>query len=212
MTECTCETRACEWCCWMRGAFISYICLGSNLSILLMAAFREWWVKEMTPAMYPAVGALIHSQDLAITPALLWQKMEHQACGTAGCGNGLSLTTKLLSAGLLQPPPAPLQSFSFAVRNGDKSNLAYWWLYSGQQVHIFLPRDRTMGTPNCPHGSPWCLPLWGSSDSAGLWLSSCALHHLADHQMLSFGLGTAFWIWDAGMGPRCKGNFFFLFS
>lgn len=26
----------------MRGAFISYICLGSNLSILLMAAFREY--------------------------------------------------------------------------------------------------------------------------------------------------------------------------
>lgn len=147
----------------MRGTFCSYICHGSNLlrSILPRAAFREWWVKQMTPATHPALGALIHSQDLAITPALIWQKMEQQAVWCSRLWQ--------------QPfpwPPSPCQQVccSLLVPHCNPSGLQRemetkaTWLAGDfilvQQGHTFLSRDCTMGTPAAPmavHDSCTCV-------------------------------------------------------
>lgn len=97
----------------------------------------------MTTATYPAADTWFTARIWQKSQPF-WQKVEHWEDLDAGCDSNPLSDHQLPSAGLLHTPCVPLWSFWLAVRDRDKSKLAYWWSYSDQQLHAFLTRNQTV--------------------------------------------------------------------
>lgn len=172
--------------------------------------------KRQLSATQPAAETLIPSKDIAIDPDLFGKKSGTRRNMVIRQWQQPFLWPLAPVASLLWLATAccsfyvpRLRSFWFAVRNGDKSNLWHpsWLIDSLILVSRCMSSfqgtaPRACVPPCCSRSCPDCILrclCWQafaclSSNGAELWSSSHALHHLADYQHLSSGLGTMCWV------------------
>lgn len=152
----------------------------------------ELCVKETTTATHPAAGILIHSEDMAIDPALFDKRWGTRKIVMQAVAASLSLTTSSHQQVCcsLHMPHCGLSGLQWKTET--KAN---WLTDDLILVGSCMPsfqgiRPWACGTPICPG----CISWWRFSYGTELKSSSHALHHLADHQLSGLGLGTMCWM------------------